>query len=228
LKHLVLGGLGQVGSALVELLRCDWSDAEHESIRAGRPDVLHVAIPYAKDVAGSVHMARDRFDPAHVVVHSTVPVGTCDALGAIHSPVRGVHPHMLAGLRTFVKFFGGPHAAEVAQLFADRGVRTRVLADARTCEALKLWDTAQYGLQLRLMQEMHRWCADNGVPFNEVYGFANATYNSGYTALGRPEVCRPFLRYAGPGIGGHCVLPNLDLLDGTPVCDVVRNGFQPR
>src|SRR5690606_40778498 len=38
-----------------------------------------------------------------VVVHSTVPVGTCDANGWVHSPVRGRHPNLVGGLRKFVK-----------------------------------------------------------------------------------------------------------------------------
>lgn len=226
MRHLVLGGLGEVGSALVTLLGADWSDAEHESIRAGRPDVLHVAIPYAKDFAGSVHMARDRFDPAHVVVHSTVPVGTCETLGAIHSPVRGVHPNLLAGLRAFVKYFGGPGAPEVALEFELRGVVTHVHSDARTCEALKLWETTQYGVFIRLMQEMHRYCEENGLDFNDVYTFSNNTYNDGYDRLGLRGVQRPVLKYTGPDIGGHCVLPNAELLGG-PVAALVREGFKP-
>lgn len=222
MKHLVIGH-GEVGTALAELLGCDWSDLDTDMSDGQGYDTLHIAFPYGPDFVSYVSSYRFLLEPAHVVVHSTVPLGTCELLGAIHSPVRGVHPHMLAGLRTFVKFFGGPEANVVAMTWPGP---TWLLKDARTCEALKLWDTTQYGLQLRLMQEMHRWCTENEVSFDTVYGLGNVTYNAGYQALGRPEVVRPHLLYAGPGIGGHCVLPNLELLDGTPVCDVVREGFK--
>lgn len=222
MKHLVLGH-GEVGAALVELLKCDWSDVGMESVRNGRPDVLHVAIPYGPQFAGAVCAARDRFAPTHVVVHSTVPVGTCEAMGAIHSPVRGVHPHLLEGLRTFVKYFGGPGAPEVARAWPGRDVH--ILPDARTCEALKLWDTTQYGAHIRLMQEIHRYCVANGVDFEIVYRHANWTYNDGYCEMGKPTVIRPLLFYNGPDIGGHCVLPNAKLLGG-PVAALVAEGFK--
>lgn len=220
MKHIVAGH-GEVGTALAEFLGCDWTDLTGSRFTETRYDVLHVAFPYSFGFAAAVEDYRRMFRPTHVVVHSSVPVGTCDALGAVHSPVRGVHPNLFEGLRTFVKFFGGPGAGVMATEWPGT---SRVLRDARTCEALKLWETTQYGVFIRLMQEIHRYCDANGLPFDEVYRLSNFTYNDGYRALHRTDVLRPALRYEGPGIGGHCVLPNAELLGG-PVAALVRDGF---
>ena len=220
MKHLVIGH-GEVGSALAELLACDWLDVGAGRRTFSTYDVLHIAIPYGSHFLDAVRGYSQLWPDARVVVHSSVPLGTCDILGAIHSPVRGVHPNLLDGLRTFVKFFGGPGASDVASAWP--GV-ARVLQNARTCEALKLWDTTQYGVHIRLMQEIYRYCEIHGLPFDEVYELANATYNHGFAALNRHDVVRPVLAYMGPDIGGHCVLPNAELLGG-PVARVVRGGF---
>ncbi len=223
MKHLVIGH-GEVGTAVAELLACDWTDVISRGTwrLTAQYDTLHICFPYSFEFAAHVEDYRRMFHPRHVVVHSTVPVGTCEALGAIHSPVRGVHPHMVAGLRTFVKYFGGPEALEVAVHWPGPCC---ILRDARTCEALKLWDTTQYGVHIRLMQEIHRWCAENGVEFEAVYRHANRTYNVGFEQLGRIDVMRPWLTYEGKDIGGHCVKQNAELLE-SPVAQVVREGFK--
>ncbi len=220
MKHLVIGH-GEVGTALAELLGCDWADVDTSNMSGGPYDVVHIAFPYRTLFAQSVRFYRRVYSPAHVVVHSTVPVGTCATLDAVHSPVRGVHPHLLDGLRVFVKYFGGPSAEAIA---AEWPGPSRVLPNARTCEALKLWETAQYGVHIRLMQEIHAYCAANGLAFDDVYTYANHSYNHGYAVLGRRDVRRPVLKFTGPDIGGHCVKQNAELLD-SPAALIVKNGF---
>ncbi len=59
---------------------------------------------------------------------------------------------------------------------------------------------------------IHEFCQRNQLNFDDIYTHANKTYNKGYLKLGRPEVVRPYLNYSGFKIGGHCILPNAQLL----------------
>ncbi len=213
MKHLIVG-VGEVGKGLHKVLGkaltwdikgpCTWDGEEGV-------DVVHICIPYSERFNETVGMYKDCVSDL-VIVHSSVPVGTCDKLEVVHSPIKGVHPHLAKGIKTFVKPFGGKNAQKAANIFKKLGIKTRVYKDAKTTEALKLWETSQYGRMLMLEKEIHDWCEKNKVDFDAVYTQANKDYNEGYLKLGRPEVVRPYYKHVEGPIGGHCVLPNAKLL----------------
>lgn len=208
--HLIVG-YGEVGKALGKVLgKHQWID-RHSSHLIVVPDVIHICIPYSKDFNKEVEDYKS-CTSGPVIVHSSVPVGTCDKLGVVHSPIRGVHPNLEKGIRTFVKYFGGKNAKKAAKIFSDLGIKTKVYKDARTTEAIKLWDTTQYGKLIMLEKQIYKWCQKNKVEFKEVYQNANKDYNEGYTKLGMPHVVRPYLKHIEGPIGGHCVVPNAKLL----------------
>jgi len=214
--HLI-AGYGEVGKSLHEVLgEALYADRKSGTWKFGGPsvDVLHICIPYKTPIQFVTAVNKYKVYSAAklVIVHSTVPVGTCDALEVVHSPIRGVHPHLTEGIRTFPKYFGGKRAKESAKIFSDIGIKTRVYPTARTTEALKLWDTTQYGRLIMLEKEIHRWCVKNKIDFDAVYTQANKDYNKGYTKLGMPHVVRPYLKHIKGPIGGHCVVPNAKLL----------------
>lgn len=136
--------------------------------------------------------------------------------------MRGVHPNIADGIITFVKYFGGLRADEAADIFSACGVKTVAISHARDCEAAKLWDTTQYGLQIVLCKAIHAWCEEHGVDFEFAYKEFNRTYNEGYRELGRSEVVRPFLKHMDGPIGGHCVIQNLPLLGGNVITDMIK------
>ncbi len=212
MSQLVIG-YGEVGRALHKVLKHAWildlnpavSTWEYQKI-----DIAHICIPFSKDFVKTVRELKKQIPL--VIVHSSVPVGTCDKLGVVHSPIRGVHPHLAKGIKTFVKYFGGRQAAKAAGIFKKLGIKTMVYKNAKTTEALKLWDTSQYGRLILLEKEIHAWCQKNKVDFDAVYTTANRHYNEGYVKLGRPEVVRPYLKHMPGPIGGHCVTPNAKLL----------------
>lgn len=209
MKHLIVG-YGEIGKALHEVL----GDAYYVDKKGGtwggeHVQVVHICIPYQKNFDKIV---KQYIFDGLVIVHSSVPVGTCDKLGVVHSPIRGVHPNLAEGIRTFTKYFGGKNANRAAMIFAKLNIDVFVCMEAKTTEALKLWDTTQYGRLIMLEKEIHAWCEKNGVDFDVVYKDANKTYNDGYVRLGRPEVVRPYLKHVPGPIGGHCVVPNAKLL----------------
>ncbi len=91
-------GLGEVGMALQEVLECDGHDPfKGIEAKEGHYDVLHIAFPYNQtkyNFKTVVAEYRKKFTPNLVIIHSTVPVGVSRELDAVHSPIRGVHPHL--------------------------------------------------------------------------------------------------------------------------------------
>lgn len=230
MKHLVIG-MGEVGIALVSVLQSGkkhnvgWKDLARQNIPfKGNPHVIHIAFPYNHkcDFENSVSAYEQKYKPKMVIVHSSVPVGTCDGNGWVHSPVRGVHPHLERGIRTFVKYFGGTHSVEASAIFKNMGIEVRAWARARDTEAGKLWDTTQYGMMIVINKLIRSWCDTNGVDYDKAYGEFNKSYNDGYASIGRTEVLRPHLNYMPGPIGGHCVIPNLSLLGKNQITDLIN------
>lgn len=211
-KHLTIG-FGEVGKAINAIVGGEVHDPHSKKEYDGICEVMHVCFPYSPEFNTAVEAYKRRFKPVLTIIHSTVPVGTSRALECVHSPIRGVHPHLEEGIRTMVKYFGGKDAEMAAEYFRKLGVSVKVVDKSETTEALKLWSTTQYGVFIDLNKEIHKWCEENNVDFDIVYTHANETYNEGYLKLGRPEVMRPVLKYMGGTIGGHCVLPNCKILD---------------
>jgi|TARA_B000000532_G_scaffold94352_1_gene75696 3-hydroxyisobutyrate dehydrogenase-like beta-hydroxyacid dehydrogenase len=183
-------------------------------------DILNVCIPYTKDF---VPIVKDLPTPNwYTVIHSTVPVGTTEKFGHkfLHSPVRGVHPNLYEGLKTFVKFIGGDE--QLAEAYSGHlktlGVETHICKDAKTTELSKLADTTYYGLCIAFTSDMKKLCDEYDLDFMEVMTKYNNTYNEGYKKLGKPNVVRPVL-YPTDKIGGHCVIPNAKLLPRTKLID---------
>lgn len=212
-KHLVIG-LGEIGSALVEIFKADGEDS-HKGIEASQNSYkfMHIAFPFSEKFVDEVKRYQDKFNPTYTIIHSTVPIGTSDKCGAVHSPVRGVHPNLKDGILTFKKFVGGADCWEVANEFKKYRIDCMCVRDARQTEALKLISTTQYGIFIMLNKEIKHWCDKNELDFNIVYTLANESYNEGYTKLFRPDVLRPNLKYTNEKIGGHCVIPNAKILE---------------
>lgn len=238
-------GQGEVGTAVATLLRSAHDVIVYDSKTWSElPDLvsvesLHICIPYVNE--------SQFFDACNfyiaacpnlrcIIVHSTVPVGTCRKLSphACHAPVHGVHPNLVQGLRTFPQYLGrSVHESSAVAAYAvlstarfggfitipDHVVQDRVaeaiykIANTETTELLKLCCTLQYGWNIIAEKAIHALCQQYGADYNVVYGW-NSYYNIGYERLGKPEVRRPHLRHFDGPIGGHCVVPNAKLLPG--------------
>lgn len=197
-------------------------------------DLLNVCIPFVSyDQFVSALQELELRDGCVVVIHSTVGFGCTDRLQAdlsglilAHSPVRGVHPSLVDGLLTFEKYVGVSDA-----FFADESVKALlvqhmrslkmkpVVCRARESELAKLVSTTLYGMNIAAVTDVSEMCEKSGVDFSTVFTRWQTGYNSGYTSLGKPNVCRPVLtpvpRTAEGDrvIGGHCVLPNCVILE---------------
>jgi hypothetical protein len=62
-------------------------------------------------------------------------------------------------------------------------------------------------------KEVKRICNEYKLDFNEVYTIPNNDYNEAYKKLGMGYVTRPVLKDMPGPIGGHCLIPNCEILE---------------
>lgn len=216
-RHLVIGA-GEVGTAIESVLvrrlthDVQMIDIVEPSYR-GQADVLHVCFPWSNRFTSAVIQYQERRRADLVIVHSTVPVGTCDPNGWVHSPVRGRHPDLDLSLFAFMKHFGGRDAKRAADIFKEAGMRTQWHHRAAETEAAKIWELVQYGQNILTEKKIHDWCEEHGLDFQVVYQMFAITYNKGYRNLGLFDFTRPVIKHMPGPIGGHCVREGSRLLD---------------
>jgi UDP-N-acetyl-D-mannosaminuronate dehydrogenase len=223
-QMVVVVGLGEVGRPLLELIapchRALGVDISPPTERPAYVDVMHVCYPFEiADFVGETARYVEHFRPALTIINSTVAVGTTRAIAertgaaVVHSPVRGKHTRMRDELLHYAKFVGAlaPAAAQAgARHFRSLGMRTRILASPEATELAKLTETTYFGLMIAWAQEIERYCDQLGPDYDEVVSF--------YEEVG----FFPPVKYFPGVIGGHCVMPNIAILNRVGRSDLLR------
>jgi UDP-N-acetyl-D-mannosaminuronate dehydrogenase len=224
---VIVAGLGEVGKPLFQLLSRTHAtvgvDIEPPIEKLDRVEVLHVCYPFQiRDFIGETIRYIELFRPALTVVNSTVAVGTTRQIAersgtvVVNSPVRGKHARMLEELGHYTKFVGAMDAAAgqaAAEHFAAAGLKTRVLETPEATELAKLTETTYFGLMIAWAQELERYCDQSGANYNEVISF--------YEEI----KFFPPVKYFPGVIGGHCVMPNIEILrgfDDSPMLEAIE------
>lgn len=223
-------GLGEIGCPLLEVLGAahrafgrDIADRAFHGVQ-----ILHVCFPFGPEFIASAARYVARYRPEVVVVNSTVVPGTTRAIQeetatpTVYSPVRGKHARMAEELRRYRKFIAGTSAeavATVADHFAAAQVATRRMSAPESLELAKLLETSYFGVLVAWAQEMDRFAASTEADYAEMVGFFDeidffppVSFEPGY-------------------IGGHCVMPNLDLLERvrrSPFIEAIRQSNDER
>jgi len=213
-NKVVVVGLGEVGKPLLDLLSSYYDatgvDISPPTEPIGPVDVLHICYPFdIKDFVGETARYIKLLKPALTIINSTVAVGTTRAVtertgtAVANSPVRGKHKCMLQELRTYVKFVGALDdvtAQQAARHFESAGVKTRILPSPEATELAKLTETTYFGLLIAWAQEVERYCDQLGVDYDDVVLF-------------HQEIkYLPPVKFFPGVIGGHCVMPNIEIL----------------
>jgi hypothetical protein len=147
-------------------------------------------------------------------VFSTTAIGTCSQLGAVHCPIEGRHPDLAESIGATSRWLGGDDPL-VRQFFDEAHVAYRVLPKPEHTEALKLLSTTNYGVAIEYARYCKSVCDDIGMDYENVKEWTR-WYNSLYAGhFGMDWAKRPVLDPPVGAIGGHCVVPNARLLDGT-------------
>jgi UDP-N-acetyl-D-mannosaminuronate dehydrogenase len=231
-KEVVLViGLGEVGRPIFEILRESGKfivygfDTNEQKMRElgqnsdALPDycnIMHVCIPCVSKeefTTITVNYAK-KFKPELIIVESTVPPGTTFHIYknyghlVAHSPIYGTHKsldYMKWEIRRWTKIVGGVNeeSARVAcQHFKKAGIKTRKLKSQNETELVKLLETIYSAWMIVFFQEMHRISKHFGADFDEIV--------SAIEDIHRVRLDRP-IWYPGV-IGGHCLIPNTELL----------------
>lgn len=206
-------GLGEVGEPLLEILSRHYEcvGIDIDPVALERPcSVLHICYPFRipNFIATTVDHI-ERYDPELIVINSTVAPGTTEQVqsrlphrGVVYSPVRGKHIKMESDLLHYKKFVAGsdPAAVELAvRHFAGAGFKTDTFGSSEIAELSKLVETTYLGVLIAWAQEVERFAAGCGGSFDEVNRFIEEI---GFL----PSQIFPGV------IGGHCVIPNIEIL----------------
>jgi len=211
-------GYGEIGKAIAKFYKNPKIKDLKRDDGLKDVEILHVCIPWSERFVEIVKKEIRKIQPKLTIIHSTVAPGTTKNIGGmtVHSPVRGIHPHLYEGIKIFVKYIGADNrkAGEmVKRHLEDLGLKTKIFMPSLTTELGKLLDTTYYGLCVAWHGEMAKMCTKFGVNFDEAVTDFNTTYNQGYTTLGKKNVVRPVLYPPRSGIGGHCIYPNAEILN---------------
>lgn len=220
MKNLVIG-LGQVGTGVQKVLECEGHDPLAGFKAEGQFDMIHICFGFTEDFVKMVKNYKEKFGAKYVVIHSTVPIGTSTLCGAVHSPIRGVHPYLEQSIRVFYKYFGGKDADVAAEEFRAKGVKCICTEKPETTELGKLLDTSCYGLNILIEKEMYRLAKKYDVPHDISYTHMNDTYNKGYMDVGMPQFHKYNIKHMDGGIGGHCIMQNAELFDSW-IAEVIK------
>ncbi len=229
IKKNVVAGLGEIGNPILKLIskkslsvgydlnpklvnRKKLSELEHNKTL-----MLHICIPFNKKFIENVISLFKKFQPELIVIHSTVSLYTTKKLQQklpipiIYSATRGVHKRMLSDLKLYTKFFALETKApkrkwaitQYSKLMKKCGVRSSLMSNPITLELAKIVvDTSYYGWLINYAQLSKMISIQHKVDYDEMWSFSDEIQKF----LGnRPKLYPGF-------IGGHCVIPNLDLI----------------
>src|SRR5437870_9416426 len=212
-QTVVIVGLGEVGKPLLDIMKGRYRTFGvdiNQPAPVSQCDVMHVCFPFQnRNFVGQVVEYIHQYRPGLTVINSTVAPGTTRRIAVesgtpvVHSPVRGKHVRMQDEMLRYAKFVGAldlPSGQRAVEHFEEVGMKTKLLSSPEASEIAKLTETTYFGLLIAWAQEVERYCVTLGVNYDEVVSF--------YEEI----KFFPPVKYFPGEIGGHCVMPNIDIL----------------
>jgi UDP-N-acetyl-D-mannosaminuronate dehydrogenase len=210
---VVVVGLGEVGMPLLNILSRihDCVGVDLNPVEIDRPcSVLHLCYPF--QIRNFIGISADyvaKYQPQLTMIHSTVAPGTTRELQQatatdriVFSPIRGKHARMESDMLHYKKFVAASSpeiAQEAASHFAQAGFKTDIFPTPEIGELSKLVETTYLGILVGWAQEIERFANRYGGSAEDVNAFI--------------EEIDYLPHHIFPGhIGGHCVMPNIEIL----------------
>lgn len=221
-------GYGEIGKSLhkvyndfgkfeIKIREIEYSD-DFENL-----EVLNVCIPF-EDEDNFINLLVEiilNYKPKLTIIHSTTlpdvtnKIRKITQMPIVHSPIRGIHPNLYQAIKTFVKYVGYQSEEEKKiskKHFEDLKIKYELILGSSNTELAKLYSTTYYGLCIAFHGEMKKHFDKEKLNF-EIIKKWNQTYNEGYEELGKKIFSRPNLTPPENNkIGGHCIIPNVELL----------------
>ena len=230
MKKDVIVGLGEIGKPIFKILSKKQLTVGYDTnskfmnekifkkYQSYETSFLHIAIPVSAKFDNHVISLYKKFRPECITIHSTISPGTTDRLQKklpipiIYSATRGVHKRMLKDLKRYTKFYAiSPKApkkkwasSKFAQIMKKCGIKTKKMSKPETLELAKIiCDTSYLGWLVNYAQLSNIIAIEHEVDYDEMWSFSDEIQEF----LGnRPKMYPSF-------IGGHCVIPNLNLIN---------------
>lgn len=220
--NVLIIGQGEMGEPLAKLVSkyhdvTTYDIAYDKQLQQETYDVVHLCIPYSEKFVGIVVDYINFLSTSKIfIIESTVLPGTTRALSEkvdldkvllCHSPVRGrLADGFDWALSTYTKFIGGinEESSKLAEAYYKTlGMRTRICGKPEDTEWMKILETTYWGLLVAWHQEIERISDVYNLDTKEILNFFKTVETEGH-------IPRPVL-WIGP-IGGHCIIPNSELL----------------
>ena len=228
-KDIVLG-LGEIGNPLLQLmskknlvLGYDLNEklmdvTKFKKYSSLDVSFMHICIPFTKNFVATVVGYYKKFKPKCIVIHSTIKPNTTKQIQEklpipiMYSAIRGVHKRMLHDLKRYKKFYAidknAPNekwaSSTFEKIMKSSGITTKRMSKPITLELAKIvCDTSYYGWLITYSQISNVVAIKNDVDYDEMWSFSDEIHKF---LSNRPKMYPGF-------IGGHCVIPNLQLID---------------
>lgn len=211
---VLLVGYGEIGRAFSEILDdltvYDPAVFPFDRIPEGYFDILLVAIPWSNTFIETVKGYQEKYNIKSTIIFSTVPVGTSKECNAVHSPVEGKHPHLAESIKIGTRWVGGED--ELAIRYLSRYFEnTHIVAKPEFTEFLKLSSTTKYGINIVFAEYVSKVCQQLEMPYQQIVEW-DKDYNELYSTLGNANYQKYILTPPNGHLGGHCVVPNAEIL----------------
>lgn len=211
-SRVIVVGMGEVGRPLFQILSRKYSCVEVDvsPVEVSYPcSVLHLCYPF--QISGFFDITAkyiEKYSPELTIINSTVAPGTTRKLHTlvqqpiVYSPVRGKHLRMENDMLRYKKFVAGiaeESTQKALNHFAQAGFSTASFRNPEIAELSKLVETTWLGILVGWAQEVERMAAQYGANYDEVNAFIQEIdFLPSHTFPGQ--------------IGGHCVMPNIEIL----------------
>ena len=229
MKKDIVAGLGEIGFPILKLLSKKQTIVGYDldkrltnklklkKLQGTETSFLHIAIPVTSKFDSNLLQLYKKFKPECIVIHSTIGPGTTERIQkkldvpVIYSATRGIHKRMFKDIKRYTKFFAisknAPKKQWAVKTYSRKmkncGIKTRQMTKPETLELAKIiCDTSYLGWLVNYAQLSNIIATKHGVDYDEMWSFSDEIHKF----LGnRPKMFPGF-------IGGHCVIPNIDLL----------------
>jgi len=229
IQKQVVAGLGEIGKPILSLISKTgpaigydinpklMDDKKYKKFKDVETSFLHICVPFSSKFNSIVLKLYKKFHPKCLVIHSTISPNTTKKLQnelpipVIYSATRGVHKRMLHDMKRYTKFYAvepnSPRAKWASTAYRKMmnkcNVKVKKMTNPVTLELAKIVvDTSYYGWLITYAQLSNMIAIKNKVNYDEMWSFADEIQK---LLKNRPKMFPGF-------IGGHCVIPNLDLI----------------
>ena len=223
-------GLGEIGRPILKILQkgdvtigydidpSKMNSKKYEVSKDKQIMFLHICIPYTKKFVNTVVKIGKEKKPKALVIHSTIEPYTTEQIQkklnipVLYSATRGVHSRMVKDLKKYVKFYSvyswARNAKWAGSMFIKKmkkaGIKTQKMSSPLALELAKIVvDTSYYGWLINYAQLSNLIAIKHKINYDEMWSFSDEIHKN---LRNRPKMYPGF-------IGGHCVIPNLELIN---------------